>query len=344
MSEENLVNIVCGLPDDAGVRLRQIIPTLDFVHSGTASFLIQTKVDRRWRPIWVGPSAPASSPVGPGPMINYIADPDLCSQSLAVASKVASTLHRPWFNHPDRIKDTTRDKVSVALQGITGVDTPRVVRSRPQVLRDILGDIDRHGLNYPVLIRAAGQHGGKTLVRLDGPSPDQIFDSQLAYGPDLYITEYRNFADTDGIFRRYRFAVVGGEPFIKSVLAGRRWNLHAEDRIWTPPIIAEERQIIDTFNAVLKPKIQDRITEIYRRLGLDYFGIDCALRPNGDLVIFEANATMNILVDIKLQPDLWSEATTQIKTALLNLIDNPSKWVSGGASTVNAPPEARQLA
>ncbi len=31
------------------------------------------------------------------------------------------------------------------------------------------------------------------------------------------------------------------------------------------------------------------------RVGLDYFGIDCHVAPTGDVLVFEANATMNYL-------------------------------------------------
>ncbi len=331
MPERKLINIVLGLPDDAKVRLSRITPKPDFLHSGTASFLIQLTDARPWHPVWVGPAAPETTKLAAGPIVNYIADADLCSQALAVASNAAQTLDKLWFNHPDQVKRTTRDQVSTALQGIRGVDAPRAIRSRPQVLNDILSDIDAGGLNYPVLVRSAGQHGGQTLVRLDGPSPQQVLATSLGFAPDLYITEFRDFADADGLYRRYRFVVVGGKPYIKSVLAGRNWNLHAADRVWDEATIAQERRIIDSFDDVLGPAIEQRITEIYRRIGLDYFGIDCALNADGDLVIFEVNATMNILVDIRLKPDLWSGATEKIKVALLDLIDDPTRWVASAA-------------
>jgi glutathione synthase/RimK-type ligase-like ATP-grasp enzyme len=327
MPDHKPINIVLGLPDDAKVRLTRLVPKPDFYHSGTASFLIQLQAARPWRLIWVGPAAPASTALADGPVINYIADPDLCGQALAVASNAARTLDRAWFNHPDQIKKTTRDQISLALQGIPGVDTPKVIRSRPTVLSDVLKDIDAGDLTYPVLVRSAGQHGGQTLVRLDGPSPEQVLATSLGFATDLYITEFRDFADADGLYRRYRFVVVGGKPYIKSILAGRNWNLHAADRVWNDVTIAQERDIIERFDEHLRPELEQRITEIYRRVGLDYFGIDCALNAAGDLVIFEVNATMNMLVDIKLQPDLWSAATEKIKTALLQLIDDHSQWV-----------------
>ncbi|MGH8036060.1 MAG: hypothetical protein ACREO9_12600, partial [Lysobacterales bacterium] len=43
------------------------------------------------------------------------------------------------------------------------------------------------------------------------------------------------------------------------------------------------------------PKLLPALQEISNRLQLEYFGLDCTIRPNGDLLIFEANANMNIL-------------------------------------------------
>jgi len=38
------------------------------------------------------------------------------------------------------------------------------------------------------------------------------------------------------------------------------------------------------------------LKEIHQRIGLDYFGIDCHLGEQGELQIFEVNATMNTLL------------------------------------------------
>ena len=43
------------------------------------------------------------------------------------------------------------------------------------------------------------------------------------------------------------------------------------------------------------PEIRPAIREISERLQLEYFGVDCNIRPNGELLIFEANANMNVL-------------------------------------------------
>lgn len=43
------------------------------------------------------------------------------------------------------------------------------------------------------------------------------------------------------------------------------------------------------------PPLRPAIAEIARRLQLEYFGMDCNLRPDGRLLVFEANANMNVL-------------------------------------------------
>lgn len=320
------LNLIRGLPDDGKVHLVETGPPFQIAYEGTASFLTQAGKDLPWNDIWVGPGTHRPARLLPGPIVNYIADPDLCSVALGIASVNAAKFPRPWFNHPARIKASTRDRVSRALQGIKGLVVPKVVRCHPAGADEIVAAIEEGGLRYPVLIRSAGEHGGRTLVRVDGPEDKQQLELSASAGKDLYVTEFYDFADEDGLYRRYRFAVVGGKVFIKSVIMGSHWNLHASSRIWDERTIAQEHVIISSFDQVLAPKIQPAIDAIYDRIGLDYFGIDCALRSDGSLLIFEANATMNILVDIKLKPDLWSERTTRIRTALIGLLQDTSRW------------------
>lgn len=320
------LNLIRGLPDDGKVHLLETGPPIRVAPEGTASFLTQMGRELQWNAIWVGPGSHKAAKVVPGPIVNYIADPDLCSKALRIASANAARLGRPWFNHPDRIIASTRERVATVLQGIDGLVVPRVVRCNAACGRDIIEAIAEGGLRYPVLLRSVGEHGGRTLVRVDGPDAEREFERAAAAGKDLYLTEFHDFADEDGLYRRYRFAVVGGEVFIKSVVMGSGWNLHASSRIWNDATIAQERQIIESFDTALAPRIQPIIDAIYDRLGLDYFGIDCAVRSDGSILLFEANATMNILIEIKLQPDLWSERTNRIKSALVSLLQDSGRW------------------
>ena len=253
------------------------------------------------------------------PIVNYIAwKPDLYGRLRAanIARQFCSL-----DNHPDRIRATTRDRVSETLQGIPGISVPRVIRCKPDRIEDIQGAIAESGIAYPVLARAVGHHAGLTLVRIDRADDGLSFMACLATGAELYICPFVDFAGPDGLYRKHRVAMIGGQPILNSLVTGAHWNVHASSRIWNETTIAEERAAVDGFASGLGARLGPRLAEIHRRLGLDYFGIDFALTPDGSMLIFEANAVMDVLGSgpSALQPDIWAESQRAIKAALLAL-------------------------
>jgi hypothetical protein len=57
---------------------------------------------------------------------------------------------------------------------------------------------------------------------------------------------------------------------------------------------AEEAKFLDDMPGVLGPKAMRALQAIQCALGLDYAGIDFGLSAEGELLLFEANATMVI--------------------------------------------------
>ena len=57
----------------------------------------------------------------------------------------------------------------------------------------------------------------------------------------------------------------------------------------------EERRFLEHPETVLGPVAWGALRAIQEALGLDYFGVDFALSPDGELLLFEANAAMAML-------------------------------------------------
>lgn len=55
---------------------------------------------------------------------------------------------------------------------------------------------------------------------------------------------------------------------------------------------AEEEHFLRAPEQVFGPRRRAALRVIRDRIGLDYFGIDCGLDPDGHLVVFEVNAAM----------------------------------------------------
>jgi hypothetical protein len=65
--------------------------------------------------------------------------------------------------------------------------------------------------------------------------------------------------------------------------------------------------------------------------------VDCALTRTGELLLFEANACMNILENTQPSPNMWDAPIARILGAIETLLVTPSAWRS-----VRAPAAPRE--
>jgi glutathione synthase/RimK-type ligase-like ATP-grasp enzyme len=167
------------------------------------------------------------------------------------------------------------------------------------------------------------------MVRVDSAEEmDKILE--LDRGPrPFYVTEFCDFVSPDGRYRKYRIAVVGEQIFLRHVIVGDKWLLHAARR--TTNTEEEELQVLSSFDRDLAPRMRPVFREITRRLGLDYFGVDCAQHKSGEILLFEANACMNILDNTKRSPNMWDEPIAHIKRALEARLAQPHTWRHTGS-------------
>ncbi|MES2723945.1 MAG: hypothetical protein V4656_12405 [Pseudomonadota bacterium] len=330
-----------GVPDDGRVMAQGqgLLRRPTYVFSGTCSFL--DYVGERFagaREIWFAPPAgPMSLRVAPGPMVNYLADPDIYGVALGKAERVARAMGGPCLNWPGAVLRSGRDSVARALAGIPGVVAPRTERLRgsgPPELARMIADL---GMRYPVLIRPVGAHGGKELLRIDGPGDLEGLVAGWMCDAPLYVTEFHPFADPDGVHRKYRLAVIGDQIILRHVIIGDTWLLHADSQ--AEGTEADEEARLASFQEGLLPVIAPAVHEIARRLGLDVFGIDCHLDQDGRLLLFEANACMNFLARSVPPPNMWDAPVEAIRSALLALLADPTRWRhAGDGGSLGTPP------
>ena len=81
-----------------------------------------------------------------------------------------------------------------------------------------------------------------------------------------------------------------------------------------PDLRAEEAAFLERMPEVLGAPAMAALAAVQDRLGLDYAGIDFGLSPTGEVLLFEANATMAI---IPPEPDpIWDYRRAPIDRAL----------------------------
>lgn len=233
----------------------------------------------------------------PSLIFNQIADADTHCGALERCAQLCEQIHCPVINRPDRIMRTTRDRVSDLLQGVPGIIMPRTVRFQPKSPEHVVDRAASESLAYPFIVRVAGDHSGKNMILVDDGEDHQSMHVLPFDGRDFYLTEYVDYKDDEGLYHKQRIVMVDGEPVLRHSLFDSNWKIHSSSVAFVRARESWEttRERMNHMDKELIPKLLPKLREISNRLQLEYFGVDCNIRPNGEMLIFEANANMNIL-------------------------------------------------
>jgi len=88
----------------------------------------------------------------------------------------------------------------------------------------------------------------------------------------------------------------------------------------------EDARFLENMPAVLGPRALSALAQIQQTLGLDYGGIDFGLNPEGEVLLFEANATMAVVSpDADPRWDYRRPAVEQIWRAVWKMLIGRAK-------------------
>lgn len=269
------------------------------------------------------PQPPFRFPGKPTLIFNQISDADSHSVALRRCVELCAHVDAPVIDAPEAVLQTTRDEVARRLADIPGVRVPRTIRCTPTSPAEVIEIIDKEGLGYPVIQRRTGEHNALSMVLLDCPDDRDHLDVFPFDGRDFYLTEYVDFSDDHGIFYKHRIVMVDGEAMPRHVFFSDQWKVNSKSLAFMKahPEYGTPAEKLDALERERLPKAQAALQEIARRLELDYFGIDCQIGPDGEVLLFEANSNMNIMTDVV--PEI-SDRVQAIKQRLRSLIERRS--------------------
>jgi hypothetical protein len=166
-----------------------------------------------------------------------------------------------------------------------------------------------------LLLRTPGFHTGKHLLCVPRAEDLAAAVDQLP-GDELLVIDYLDARGADGRFRKYRVMIIDGRLFPVHLAISADWKVHyfTSDAAQSAAHREEEQRFLTDMVGVLGARAVAALSEIGRRLGLDYAGIDFGLGADGALLFFEANATM-VLAPPDPNP-IWNYRRASIAAAL----------------------------
>jgi Tfp pilus assembly protein PilF/glutathione synthase/RimK-type ligase-like ATP-grasp enzyme len=239
-----------------------------------------------------------STPLPPHRLIfNAIGDADLCGPALEAATRIVAGAKVPVINDPHAVMRTGRSGNAERLRGIEGVRTAHTKAIARGALAGTNGPrlLTAHGFAFPLLLRSPGYHTGRNFVLVESAAGLAAAAEELP-GEELLAIEYLDARGNDGGARKFRVMMIDGALYPLHLAVSRDWKVHyfTSDMADRSDHRAEEAKFLEDMPAVLGAKAMRALKAIQAALGLDYAGIDFGLSPEGDLLLFEANATMVI--------------------------------------------------
>jgi len=313
-------NLLAALGDDAGARRHrdrgfrgncltpldyrgegQGISVLLLVSAAGGNIPVQSLLDdRHFRTmVLVTEYYDPKVPLPPHDIVfNSIGDADLCREGLEAARAVLARTGRPVINHPAHVLKTGRFANVERLRGLPNVVVPLMLRLPRHLLAAPNGAevVSGNGFSFPLLVRAPGFHTGHHFVRAAAPG---VLAAAVADfpGDDVWLIEELDARDGEGMFRKFRVMFVDGRLYPLHLAVSPHWKVHyfTADMAQSAANRRRDAEFLANMASVIGPRAMAALERINAAMGLDYGGIDFAVNGDGDVLFFEANATMVVL-------------------------------------------------
>ncbi len=223
-------------------------------------------------------------------VVNLISDADLGDSVLQDAELFLSRFGRPVINPPHLVRGTDRLSIARRLSGIPHAIIPQMERCPRQ-------EAGKAGsaIGFPLVVRTVGTHGGEAMEMC---ADIEALDGFVAQHDDseFYLSQFVDYRSPDGYFRKYRFMFIGGQILPYHLAIGDTWKIHhaTTDMAACSWMQEEEAAFLKQPDRVFDAPALEVLRTISEQIGLDYFGIDCALSADGRVVVFETNPSMLI--------------------------------------------------
>ena len=217
---------------------------------------------------------------------------------LAEIERLLARWRRPVLNRPDRILQLSRERLFALLDGVPGLTMPMTLRADRTSLQRLgagtvaLADLLPDGA-FPLIARPVGSHAGHGLAKLDAPPAVSAYLAERREA-EFTIARFVDYSGADGLFRKYRVVFIDGAPYACHMAVADQWMIYYlnADMKGSAAKRAEEARFMGEFDQGFARRHGAALTAIAGRVGLDYFGIDCAETADGSLLLFEADIAM----------------------------------------------------
>ncbi len=189
---------------------------------------------------------------------------------------------RPFLNHSEGVMTCARDSLYALLKNETSFIVPKTKRiDALQVASEAI----------PFLIRPIDTHAGENFAKIDSTEELAVYLEKNAAADDFYISEFIDCSQSDGLYRKFRIALIDKKPYVCHLAISDDWVVHyiAAHMELNPHKRSEEEKFMTEFDSVFLAQYGSALQVIADKINLDYVVLDGGVSCSGEFVLFEAD-------------------------------------------------------
>jgi hypothetical protein len=268
--------------------------------------------------VFVAPGLPLPQPL-PDHDVAFvaIAESDENQPVLRELTGLLRSWPRPVINRPERIAPLTRDGTWSLLKSVPGLVIPINARiDRAALEKAGLGKLRietvLEGSTFPIIARPLDSHLGDGLCKLDDAAAIQTYLLERPE-PEFYIAPFIDYRQRDGLYRKYRVALIDGRPYAVHMAISRHWmiNYVNADMKESAEKRAEEARFMADFDHDFTVRHASALRAIADLADLEYLPFDCGETSDGKLLLFELGT--NMIVHAMDPPEIFPYKRPQME-------------------------------
>ncbi|WP_253717452.1 RimK family alpha-L-glutamate ligase [Sphingomonas sp. AP4-R1] len=283
--------------DGSGIRLLAFVTPGDFMANTPLDFLLNGSNAVLWLHFVDGDTADLRNLPAHDVAFFAIGEANHHGPVLTRMAELLAGWDGPIMNNdPTLIAGLTRDGVSALLDDEPSILVPANRRFPRDALAAVAAGADAMqvlGSAFPLIVRPIGTHAGHGMDKLD----DEAAIARYLDGEGsthFYAAPFIDYRGAEGWFSKQRIVLIDGKPYPSHLALSDHWMVHYLNAgmMENARKRAIEADWMERFDDDFAVRHRAAFEALYRRIGLDYFGIDCAELPDGRLLVFELDVAM----------------------------------------------------
>ena len=189
---------------------------------------------------------------------------------------------RPFLNNSEGVIKCARNSLYELLKNETSFIVPKTKRIQA---RQVTFEV------FPYLIRPIDTHAGENFEKIETAQELAVYLQKNETVDDFYISEFIDCSQSDGLYRKFRIALIDKKPYICHLAISNDWVVHyiAAHMELSLDKRAEEEKFMAEFDSVFLAQYGSALKVIADKINLDYVVLDCGVSIDGAFVLFEAD-------------------------------------------------------